>query len=202
MALEDIVRNIKVKATQEGKRIKEETDKEGEELIKKAREQADKVKTRILYQLENQAKDEKRKLVIKTRSEERKKLLIHKRKLMDEAFRQAEQKLSSLEKAEYLSLIKRSLISNIDSGEEEIIVSPRDGEWMEGNFIKDLRKSLKEAGTNDEVTLSPELEPQKRGFILKKKDVQINCTFSNLFLSLRDELEIEVARRLFQKMGT
>jgi len=202
MALEDIVRNIKVKATQEGKRIKEETDKEGEELIKKAREQADKVKTRILYQLENQAKDEKRKLVIKTRSEERKKLLIHKRKLMDEAFRQAEQKLSSLEKAEYLSLIKRSLISNIDSGEEEIIVSPRDGEWMEGNFIKDLRKSLKEAGTNDEVTLSPGLEPQKRGFILKKKDVQINCTFSNLFLSLRDELEIEVARRLFQKMGT
>jgi V/A-type H+-transporting ATPase subunit E len=202
MALEDIVRNIKVKATQEGKRIKEETDKEGEELIKKAREQADKVKTRILHQLENQAKDEKRKLVIKTRSEERKKLLIHKRKLMDEAFRQAEQKLSSLEKAEYLSLIKRSLISNIDSGEEEIIVSPRDGEWMEGNFIKDLRKSLKEAGTNDEVRLSPELEPQERGFILKKKDVQINCTFSNLFLSLRDELEIEVARRLFQKMET
>jgi len=202
MALEDIVRNIKVKATQEGKRIKEETNKEGDELIKKAREEADKVKTRILYQLENQAKDEKRKLVIKTRSEERKKLLIHKRKLMDEAFGQAEQKLSSLEKAEYLSLIKRSLISNIDSGEEEIIVSPRDGEWMEGNFIKDLRKSLKEAGTNDEMTLSPELEPQERGFILKKKDVQINCTFSNLFLSLRDELEIEVARRLFQKMGT
>lgn len=202
MALEDIVRNIKVKATQEGKRIKEETDKEGEELIKKAREQADKVKTRILHQLENQAKDEKRKLVIKTRSEERKKLLIHKRKLMDEAFRQAEQKLSSLEKAEYLSLIKRSLISTIDSGEEEIIVSPRDGEWMEGNFIKDLRKSLKEVGTNDEVRLSPELEPQERGFILKKKDVQINCTFSSLFLSLRDELEIEVARRLFQKMET
>jgi V/A-type H+-transporting ATPase subunit E len=202
MALEDIVRNIKVKATQEGKRIKEETDKEGEELIKKAREQADKVKTRILHQLENQAKDEKRKLVIKTRSEERKKLLIRKRKLMDEAFRQAEQKLSSLEKAEYLSLIKRSLISNIDSGEEEIIVAPRDGEWMAGNFIKDLRKSLKEAGTNDGVRLSPELEPQERGFILKKKDVQINCTFSNLFLSLRDELEIEVARRLFQKMET
>jgi len=73
---------------------------------------------------------------------------------------------------------------------------------MEGNFVKDLRKSLKEAGTNDEMTLSPELEPQERGFILKKKDVQINCTFSNLFLSLRDELEIEVARRLFQKMGT
>lgn len=197
MALEDIVRNIKAKATQEIKRIKEEADKEGEEIIKKAREEADKVKTRILYQLESQAKEGKRKLVIRMRSEERKKLLIHKRKLMDEAFRQAKQKLSSLEKAEYLSLIKKSLISNIDSGEEEITVSPRDEEWMEGNFIKDLRKSLKETGTTDEVRLSPELEPQKRGFILKKKDVQINCTFSSLFFSLRDELEIEVARRLF-----
>ena len=196
MALEDILRNIKAKATQEAKRIKEEADKEGEEIIKKAREEANKVKTRILHQLESQAKDEKRKLVIRTRSDERKKLLILKRKLMDEAFREAERKLSSLEKAEYLSLIKRSLLSNVDSGEEEIIVSPRDEEWMEGNFIKSLRKSLKEAGTTEEVRLSPKLGAQERGFILKKKEMEINCTFSSLFLSLRDELEIEVARRL------
>ncbi len=202
MALEDIVRSIKAKATQEAKRIKEEADKEGEEILKKVREEADKVKRRILYQLESQAEDEKRKLVIRTRSNERRKLLVIKRKIMDETFRQAEQKLNSLEKGEYLSLIKRSLLSNIDSGEEEIIVSPRDEEWMEGNFIKDLRKSLKEAGTTDEVRLSPELEAQERGFILKKKEMQINCTFSNLCLSLRDELEIEVARRLFQRMGT
>lgn len=196
MALEDILRNIKAKATQEVKRIKEEADKEGEEIIKRAEEEADKVKKSILHQLESQAKDEKRKLVIRTRSDERRKLLILKRKLMDEAFRQAERKLSSLEKAEYLSLIKRSLLSNVDSGEEEIIVSPRDEEWMEGNFIKSLRKSLKEAGTTEEVRLSPKLGTQERGFILKKKEMEINCTFSSLFLSLRDELEIEVARRL------
>lgn len=196
MALEDILRNIKAKATQEVKRIKEEADKEGEEIIKRAKEEANKVKKSILHQLESQAKNEKRKLVIRTRSDERKKLLILKRKLMDEAFRQAERKLSSLEKAEYLSLIKRSLLSNVDSGEEEIIVSPRDEEWMEGNFIKSLRKSLKEAGTTNEVRLSPKLGAQERGFILKKKEMEINCTFSSLFLSLRDELEIEVARRL------
>ena len=197
MALEDIVRNIKAKATQEAKKIKEEADKEREEIIKKAREEADKVKNRILHQLESQAKDEKRKLVIRMRSGGRKNLLILKRKLIDEAFRQAEQKLSSLEKTEYLSLIKRSLLSNIDSGEEEIIVSSRDEEWMEGNFIKDLRKSLKDFGTTEGVKFSPKLEPQERGFILKKKEMQINCTFSSLFSSLRDELEIEVARRLF-----
>lgn len=197
MALEDIVRNIKAKATQEAKGIKEEADKEGEEIIKKAKEEADKIKKSVLHQFESQAKDEKRKLVIKTRSDERKKLLILKRKLMDEAFRQAEQKLSSLEKGEYLSLIKKSLLSNVDSGEDEIIVSPRDEKWMEGNFIKDLRKSLKEAGTTEEVRLSPKLGAQECGFILKKKEMQINCTFSSLFLSLRDELEIEVARKLF-----
>ena len=197
MALEDIVRNIRAKATQEAKRIKEEADKEGEEIIKKAKEEADKVKKRILHRLESQAKGEKRKLVIRTRSDERKKLLILKRKLLDEAFRQAEQKLSSLEKTEYLSLMKKSLLSNIDSGEEEIIVSPRDEKWMEGNFIKSLRESLKGFGTTEGVRLSPKLEPQERGFILKKKDAQINCTFSSLFLSLRDELEIEVARSLF-----
>lgn len=197
MALEDIVRNIKAKATQEAKRIKEEANKERDKIIKKTKEEADKVKKSILHQFESQAKDEKRKLVIKARSDERKKLLMIKRKLMDEAFRQAEQKLNSLEKGEYLSLIKKSLLSNIDSGEDEIIVSPRDEEWMEGNFIKDLRRSLKEAGTTEEVRLSPKLEAQERGFILKKKEMQINCTFSSLFLSLRDELEMEVARRLF-----
>ncbi|MFQ6066309.1 MAG: V-type ATP synthase subunit E [bacterium] len=197
MALEDIVRNIKAKATQEAERIKEEADKEGKEIIKKAREEADRIKKRIFHQLESQAQDEKRKLVIRTRSDERKKLLVLKRELIDEVFRQAEQKLSSLEKAEYLSLIKKSLLSHIDSGKEEIIVSPRDEKWMEGNFIKSLRESLKDFGTPPEVRLSPKLEPQERGFILKMRDAQINCTFSSLFLSLRDELEIEVARKLF-----
>lgn len=197
MALEDILRNIKTKAAQEAKRIKEEADKEGEEIIKKAKEEADKVKKSILHQFESQAKDEKRKLVIKARSDERKKLLGLKRKLMEEAFKQAEQKLSSLEKGEYLSLIKKSLLSNIDSGEDEIVVSSRDEEWMEGNFVRSLRKSLKEAGITEEVRLSPKLEAQERGFILKKKEMQINCTFSSLFRSLRDELEVEVARKLF-----
>ncbi len=197
MALEDIVKNIKAKATQEAKRIKEEANKEREEIIKKAKEEADKVKTRILHQLESQAKDEKRKLVIKTRGDERKKLLMIKRKFMDEVFREAEQKLKSLEKREYLSLIKRCLLLSIDSGQDEIIVSPRDKKWMEGDFMKELKRSLKDFATTREVRLSPKLEPQERGFILKKKDAQMNCTFSNLFLSLKDELEIEVARRLF-----
>lgn len=197
MALEDIVRNIKAKATEEAKRIKEDADKQGEEIIKKAEEQAGRLKRRIIHQWESQAKDEKRKLVIKARSEERKKLLALKRGLMNEAFRQAEDKLNSTEQDEYLSLMKRALVSNIGSGVEEIVVSPRDEKWMKGGFIEDLRKSLNEAGTTAEMGLSPKLEAQERGFILEKKEMQINCTFSSLFLSLKDELEMEVAKRLF-----
>jgi len=197
MALEDIVKRIKEKAFQEVEKIREEADKEGEELIKRAEEEAAKIKDKILKRLEKEGEEEKREKLIRTRSEERRKILALKRELMDETFRQAEQIFSNLDREEYLSLLKSSLLSSIDSWNEEIIISSRDKELIEESFIEKLKKELKKKGKEGELKFSPTLGEKERGFILKKERMQVNCTFSSLFSSLKDELEIEVAKRLF-----
>ena len=148
--------------------------------------------------LEKEGEEEKREKLIRTRSEERRKILALKRELMDETFRQAEQIFSNLDREEYLSLLKSSLLSSIDSGNEEIIISSRDKELIEESFIEKLKKELKKKGKEGELKFSPILGEKERGFILKKEGMQVNCTFSSLFSSLKDELEIEVAKRLFK----
>lgn len=198
MALEDIVKRIKEKASQEVEKIREEADKERGELIKRAEEEAAKIKDKILKRLEKEGEEEKREKLIRTRSEERKKILALKRELMDETFRQAEQIFSNLDREEYLSSLKRSLLSSIDSGNEEIIISSRDKELIEESFIEKLKKELKKKGKEGELRFSPTLGEKERGFILKKEEMQINCTFSSLFSSLKDELEIEIAKKLFK----
>ena len=197
MALEDIVKRIKEKAFQEVEKIREEADKEREKLIKRAEEEAAKIKDKILKRLEKEGKEEKREKLIRTRSEERRKILALKREFMDETFRQAEQIFSNLDREEYLSLLKSSLLSSIDSGNEEIIISSRDKELIEESFIEKLKKELKKKGKKGELRFSPTLGEKERGFILKKEGMQVNCTFSSFFSSLKDELEIEVAKRLF-----
>jgi len=197
MALEDIVKRIKEKASQEVEKIREEADKERGELIKRAEEEAAKIKDKILKRLEKEGEEEKREKLIRTRSEERRKILALKRELMDETFRQVEQIFSNLDGEEYLSLLKRSLLSSIDSGNEEIIISFRDKELIEESFIEKLKKELKKKGKKGELRFSPTLGEKERGFIVKKEGMQVNCTFSSLFSSLKDELEIEVAKRLF-----
>ncbi len=198
MALEDIVKRIKEKASQEVEKIIEEADKERGKLIKRAEEEAAKIKDKILKRLEKEGEEEKREKLIRTRSEERRKILALKRELMDETFRQAEQIFSNLDREEYLSLLKRSLLSSIDSGNEEIIISSRDKELIEESFIEKLKKELKKKGKKGELRFSPTLGEKERGFILKKEGMQVNCTFSSFFSSLKDELEIEVAKRLFK----
>jgi len=135
-------------------------------------------------------------MVIRARMEEKKKLLSLKRELMSKAFKQAEKELSNLDREEYLKLMKELLICAVDSEDEEVLVSPRDEAWMRTDFMDEVRKKL-----NDRIggspSLSPKLDEGERGFILKKKGIQVNYTFSALFASLKEKLEIEVARMLF-----
>lgn len=197
MALEDIVKGIKEKASQEVEKIRQEADKEKGELIKRAQEEAAKIKDKILKRLEKEGEEKKREKLIRARSEERKKILALKRELMDETFRQAEQIFNNLDRKEYFNLLKASLLSSIDSASEKIMISSRDKELIEESFIRELKKELKEKGKEGKLRFSPTLGEKERGFILKKEGMQVNCTFSSLFSFLKDELEIEVAKRLF-----
>lgn len=193
MALEDIIKGIKEKVLQEVEEIKQEVDREKEEIIKKAKQEADEVKGQILKRAREERENERQRKLMRTRSEERKKTLALKRELIDKVFRRAKEEWDDLSGEEYLKWSKRLLISNIDSGKEEILVSPRDKDLMERILVEGWGEGL----NIKEIKFLPELKEKERGFIIRKEGVQVDYTFSSLFSSLEDELEMEVARILF-----
>lgn len=193
MALEDIVKKIKEKVLQEVEEIKQEADREREEIVKKTEEEAAKVKGQILKKAREEREHERQRRLMRTRSEERKKTLALKRELLDKVFRRAKEELDNLGGQEYRKWSERLLISNIDSGKEEILVSPRDKGLMERILVEGWGEDL----NIKEIKFLPQLNEKERGFIVRKEGVQIDYTFSSLFSSLEDELEIEVARILF-----
>lgn len=196
MGLEDIIKSIEMKSSQEVDKIKKETNKEKEKILIQAEKEANKLKNETEERFKKEGEEEKRKRVIRARSEEKKETLNLKRELINEVFKLAEKKLSSLNKKEYLALLKDSLLANIDSGNEEIVFSPEDKKLIEGEFINNLRKNLKEKG--EKIKISYGLDGEEKGFVIMKEDMLINRTFSNFFSFLREELEIEVAKKLFK----
>lgn len=197
MGLEEIIREIEKRANEDVEKIRKELQEERKKIIKIAKEEALRARTEIVRRLEKEAESMKRGRIIGVRVEEKKKLLALKRKLLAECFEQAEEELRSFSKQEYMSAMRRLLVSSIDSGNEEIVVSAQDEEWMKGDFLRELRKSLEKKGKWNKVRLTAGLREGERGFILKKEGVHLNYTFSSLFLLVREEFEIEVANSLF-----
>jgi len=196
MGMEDIIKEIKTKASREVKKIRQEAVKEREKITKETEKKAERVKNEQLEEFKREAENEKRQRIIKVRMEEKRKLLELKREIMDRLFGQAREELNSLHRDEYLNLLKESLFSHLDSQDDEIIVAPRDKEWIKKNLLEKLRENSK-LKMKKGLKLSPELDDRKGGFILKKENKQVNCTFSAIFASLRERLEMEVASRLF-----
>lgn len=199
MGLEEIIKEIEKRANKDVEKMKKEAEEERKKILKIAQEEALRTGKEITKRLEKEGELQKRERIISVRVEEKKKLLALKRKMLAESFERAEEELTSLGKQEYMSLMKRLLVSSVDSGDEEIVVSARDEDWMQGDFLKELRESLEKKGRWKKLRITAGLREGERGFILKKEGVHLNYTFSNLFLVLRQELEMEVAKRLLGK---
>lgn len=197
MGLENILKSIEEKVNIEIEKLMEEAGKEKERIIEKARGEAQEKKRELLKKFEKETKNERKRKLIKTKMEEKKKILALKQKFMKDAFQKAKQSFSNLNKGDYLRLFKEALLSNIDSGEERILISPRDKLLIDEQFMQELKNELNKRGKEAKIKFIPELDEEERGFIIKKKGVQMNCTFSTLLSELKDKIEIEVAQRLF-----
>ena len=199
MSLDHILKTIREKTEEEAQELIKQAEKERQAYIREAEEEARKIRKEYLKKSQRKAEEEKKREIIHIRAEEKKKILNLKKKILGETFDQAQEELGNLEKKEYLSLIKKALFLNLESDYQEIIVSVRDKAWMEEKFINEIKRELAEQGRKEELSLQTGLPREERGFILKKEGIEINCTFSDLFQNLRDDLEIEVAQILFSQ---
>ena len=78
------------------------------------------------------------------------------------------------------------------SGKQNLILNKQGLEFVNASFIEELNSKV-----NAEITLSETVGNFKGGFILENNGIEINSTYEALVSSLRDELEFEVAKVLF-----
>ncbi len=197
MSLEKIIDRIKQDAQSQIGEIKSKASANADEIIKNAEKESEAYKVKALEESEKEAQQHKQRLISTANLEFRKDILREKQNAIDEAFQEAINGLVNMKDEEYRKTIKKMLISSVQTGDEELIISAKDKSRINNNFLKDVNKELAKAGKKGELKLSKDNYNILGGFVLRKGNVEINNAFESLFNSFREDLEAEVSKVLF-----
>ena len=121
----------------------------------------------------------------------RKTILQAKQEMVDAAYARALERLCSMRGEEKLALLAALLIRASSTGTEEAVFSAADR--VDGK--KAVERANAESGKA--LTLSPDAAPIRGGFILRSRNVEVNCAFETLLRLQRTETAGAVAKLLF-----
>lgn len=169
-------------------------------------------KRKIISQKEASAKSERESIIRKANSEAaaRKDRIISsaslkirnmklevKQKLISRVLTEAAKQLKELPKEKYLIFVKDSIMALQLNGDETIIVSQKDSDIINTDFISELNNLLISQGKVGKLKVNSSLKSLSGGFIVERHGIEINYTFEALLEYFRDELEQEIASILF-----
>lgn len=184
-------------------RIQSEAQTEIDEILKKAREEADAIQNRYQIQAENEsaelnlkkqraAEEQEERLISVAQMESRKIILATKQEMVEKAYALALEKLCSMPDEQRISVLADLLVRASGSGREEVIFSPED----QPRVGKAAVKAANDA-SGKKLMLSSETRPIKGGFILKDGNIEMNCTFDTLVRLQKTGTAGMVAKKLF-----
>lgn len=164
-----------------------------EDKIKKA----EAIKSQMLEKSKIEAITVKQRIISNTQLTVRNEKIVAKQKMIDSVFVEALKKLIAIKDEEYFELLKRYLLSMPIVGNEEIIIPGKYINLLSEEYLSEINTELIASGKIGEIKVSSEQRDIKSGFIVLKNGIEINNTFENLVNSLREELESEIVKELF-----
>jgi V/A-type H+-transporting ATPase subunit E len=174
-----------------------EAKKQAEVIMNKAQLQANEKAESIRKKAINDSLEKVKIANSMAELEMRKSKLLTKQNIINEVFSKVLDRLSSLDGEEYEKLILNMLLSAIETGDEEVVLSSNRKSKMSEGFINKVNQSLVSVGKKGNVKLSDKTADIIGGFILMSKGVEINNSFEALIRLNRDEIEPKVAQILF-----
>ncbi|HHT46131.1 MAG TPA: hypothetical protein GX004_02410 [Firmicutes bacterium] len=196
---ERICRRILADAREKAEKISAEAANKADDILSGAEKEAEKRREQILGRAQKEAEEQKRRILGIAQLDARKKMLAAKQELIDEAFKQALDALLNLDEQTYLAVLQEMLLASIKTGDEVIILSPRDKDRIPELFWKELNSKLAATGIKSKLSISEEVAEISGGFILQSGGIEMNNSFNSLLEMHRDELEMEVAAILFNE---
>ena len=190
---EKIVSNAKIQAN----KIIAEAEDNANNIIKKGEKEADNIKKVILYKINQEASLRKSKILTEANLEAKKTILLEKQKIMEDVFDKALESITKLNSKDYLSFIKKMILDNIESGDETIFTGSLDKDKISKDFIEEINKELKVKDKKGELRLSTSYLPIKGGVVIGSGKIRKNISLEFLLKKIREELEIQVSKDLF-----
>lgn len=160
-------------------------------IVADAETAAEKLKTEARLSAEKKAESVLQRVRSSAELIERDRLLEAKSKLIDRAFETAKQKILNLKDNEYRAFLSAMIVlavSDVPGGKYMMSVNKKD------------REAAKEIILNAPaaIILSDKDINIEGGFILRRGDIEINCSVELIVAGLRDTLESEVYKTLFK----
>ncbi len=191
-----VVEKILADANAEADKIKKEAEEKVAAEQAKLSKQLDQYNKQTGILAKKAGEDEKSHILAATRMDIAKEYLAEKRKILDEVFEQARQQLQNLPDEEYHALIKKLLLDAIETGDEEVVIDTNENR-IDHDLIKEINRELG-PGRKGNLRLSGQKQNLGAGFILTRGKVKTNVSIEVLLDQARKELEIELAKDLFE----
>ncbi|MCR1974103.1 V-type ATP synthase subunit E [Clostridium sporogenes] len=195
------INNLTGKILEEAKVKKEEFIREakedGKKILDKKTAEAKIIEKNTIEKAERESVIRRERILSNAELKVRNEKLQSKQKVIEKVLEKSLEKLSSLSKEEYLSYIKERILTLPIDGDEKIIINLKDKLLITEDFTNEINSELVKKGKLGNLSLSDETRDFKAGFILEKNGIEINNSFEALISSMKDELEYEVARVLF-----
>lgn len=125
--------------------------------------------------------------------EGRKAILALKQDMVNESFALASEKLVNLPEAQYVAFLAKLASAASVTGDEQIVLNARDKKAVGEKVVAAANEKL----PNGRLTLSPDAGDFKGGLILRRENIEVNCTAELLVDLCRDEMAAELAGVLF-----
>ncbi len=198
MSAEKIIEKILSDAQAEAERVRESARKQAVQIQEQAQREAQRQRELILAQAREEAQSRRRAQLAAANAAARNARLAARRAVLDLVFAQVAARLAALPQNEYRHWLLRLIPHAVETGEEEVILSPSDRQAFGEAFVKAANAQLVQHGKKGALKLSVETRDFGRGFVLKGKNNETNVTVATLLQRAQDALEIEVAQMLFE----
>lgn len=188
-------------------KIISDANTEAEEIKKQAQEKESAEQAEFDKQLQDYKKqtqtlaqkagdDKKSHILAAARMEIAKQFLTEKRLILDDSFDRAKQQIKELPGNDYRQIMKKLMLSAVETGDEEVILDTNETRIDEG-FIENINKELG-PDQHGSLKLSNEKQDIGAGFILSRNKIKNNVSLDILLAHVREQLETELAKNLFE----
>ena len=190
--IEKITQRIASDAQAEIDRILGDARDEAARITANYRAQADAEAQELADKNERAAAEQEERLISAAQMKASRLQLAAKQEMVEKAYIQALDKLCALPEEQYVAILADLLVKASSNGKEEAVFSKEDREQV-GKAAVEKANQI----SGKQLRLSEETQPIRGGFILKDKNVEVNCTFETLVRLQKAETAGAVAQKLF-----